>query len=335
MKLPKLIHFTCKDKHDITNPIWRDCLKKYYEMYSPEYEIRVHDNLDIYAIVETHFPQYLEKIKKITVGAVLADVFRYLILYLDGGIYSDLDCEPLKHVGALLDSDYRYFHGDEDRDNAFFVYADPAKIVNRRWDFSSNPCDNSAFYEANRSPSPRTPCLSVSGHLSAFAEPTAMKCLGHGLGADINGDAVSTVLCYELHEDWINNAYLLNDDRWCYNKVGVCQWFMMTEPKQDVFLKMFMHCMKNIDRLVELSPDNRGVGGGNQDNYHTNVVSTCGPLAFTRTVVDDMLISESGSGSRSKKILILPSDFFCCGSFNSVPLTKNSVIRHRFTCSWK
>ena len=324
MNLPKLIHFAallpaCKDKHDITNPVWRDCLKKYHDMYSPEYEIRVHDNLDIYAIVETHFPQYLEKIKKITVGAVLADVFRYLILYLEGGIYSDLDCEPLKHVGALLDSDYRYFHGDEDRGNAFFVYADPAKISNKRWDYCSNPCDNSAFSRdiaMNRSPSPRTPCLSVSGHLSAFAEPTAMKCLGHGLGVG----AVSTILCYEFHEDWINNAYFLNDDRSCYKKVGVCQWFMMTEPKQELFLKMFMHCMKNIDRLVELSPDNRG-----GDFQHT-VLSTCGPLAFTKMAVD-----ESGSN-----ILFLPSDFFCCGSFNnSVPLTKNSFVKHLFTNSWR
>jgi hypothetical protein len=332
MKLPKLIHVTCKDKHDITNPVWRDCLQKYYEMYSPEYEIRVHDNLDIYSTIESHFPQYLEKIKKITVGAVLADVFRYLILYLEGGIYSDLDCEPLKHVGALLDSNYQYFHGDENRDNAFFVYADPSKIVNKQWDFCSNPCDNSAFVRdsaANRNPrSPLIHCSSVSGHLKAFAEPTAMKCLGHGLGADVV--RASTILCYEFHEDWINNAYFFNDDRCCYKKVGICQWFMMTEPKQDVFLKMFMHCMKNIDRLVELNPAAANANANaNQDNYHTSILSTCGPLAFTRTVVDDMLIG-------SNKILILPSDFFCCGSFNdSVPLTKNSFVKHHFTSSWR
>jgi hypothetical protein len=35
------------------------------------------------------------------------------------------------------------------------------------------------------------------------------------------------------------------------------------------------------------------------------------------------------------KIKILPSDFFCCGSWNgSVPLTKNSYIKHYFTGSW-
>ena len=329
MKLPKTIHLTCKNKHDIPNPVWRNCLKMYYEMYSPEYEIRVHDNLDIYAIVETHFPQYLEKIKKITVGAVLADVFRYLILYLEGGIYSDLDCEPLKHVGALLDSDYRYFHGDADRGNAFFVYADPSKIANKKWDFCSNVCDNSAFARegrdraANRTSSTPNSC---SGHLSAFAEPTAMKCLGHALGVDVG--RASTILGYEFHEDWINNAYFLNDDRWCYKKAGICQWFIMTEPKQAIFLKMFMHCMDNVDRLVDLNPN------VNKDSYHTSVISTCGPLAFTRTVVDDMLISGP-SGPNSNKILILPSDFFCCGSFNdSVPLTKNSFVKHHFTSSW-
>lgn len=328
MKLPKLIHVTCKDKGDITNPVWIDCLKRYREMYSPEYEIRVHDNSDVYATVETHFPQYLEKIKKITVGAVLADVFRYLILYLEGGIYSDLDCEPLRHVGALLDSEYRYFHGDSDRDNAFFVYADPSKMVNKKWDFCSNVCDNSAFARdraANRMPrSPHSPCL-LSGHLREFSEPTAMKCLGHELGADI--DRASVILCYEFHEAWINNAHFLNDARCCYKKVGVCQWFMMAEPKQDLFLKMFMHCMENIDRLAELTPTS--------DDFHYTVLSTCGPLAFTKMAVDAAAAAAAATNTNTN-IVFLPSDFFCCGSFNNaVPQTKNSFIKHHFTGSWR
>ena len=322
MQIPKLIHVTCKNKHDIANPVWRDCLKKYYEMYSPEYEIRVHDNSDVYAIVEAHFPEYLEKIKKITVGAVLADVFRYLILYLEGGIYSDLDCEPLKHVGALLDREYRYFHGDADRGNAFFVYADPANIRNKQWDFCSNPCDNSVF--ARDGAASRSPAIHQcpSGHLTAFTEPTDMKCQGHGLYAHADHSGASTILCYEFHQDWINNAHFLNDNRWCYKKVGICQWFMMTEPKQALFLQMFMRCMENIDRLIDLAPN------GNRTNYHTTVISTCGPLAFTKMVLDSECESRS-------KILFLPSDFFCCGSFNnSVPLTKNSFVKHHFTYSW-
>jgi hypothetical protein len=325
MKLPKLIHFTCKDKHDIANPVWRDCLKKYYEMYSPEYEIRVHDNSDVYATVETHFPEYLEKIKKITVGAVLADVFRYLILYLEGGIYSDLDCEPLKHVGALLDREYRYFHGDAYRGNAFFIYADPAKIANKQWDFCSNPCDNSVFAQgaANR-PSGTSQSPYPSGHLESFTDPTAMKCLGHDLPASASA---STILCYEFHEDWINNAHFLNDERCCYKKAGICQWFMMTEPKQELFLKMFMHCMKNLDRLAELTPPKPDA----RDDFHHTVLSTCGPLAFTRMVMD-----LGSSESARDTLLILPSDFFCCGSFNnSVPLTKNSFVKHLFTSSWR
>lgn len=326
MKLPKTIHFTCKNKHDIANPVWRDCLKKYYEMYSPEYEIKVHDNSDVYATVETHFPEYLEKIKKITVGAVLADVFRYMILYLEGGIYSDLDCEPLKHAGALLDGEYRYFHGDADRGNAFFVYADPANVRNKQWDFCSNPCDNSVFARVDAADRSST---SSSGHLRSFAEPTDMKCLGHGVYADANSDRVSTILCYEFHEDWINNAHFLNDDRCCYKKVGICQWFMMTEPKQALFLQMFMHCMNNIDRLTELTAPTTPTAG-NRDDFHHTVLSTCGPLAFTKMAMD------AATTTTTNKILILPSDFFCCGSFNkSVPLTKNSFVKHHFTSSWR
>ena len=66
-------------------------------MYT-DYEIIIYDNNDIYNIVEKNFPEYLGKIKQITIGAVLADIFRYLILYLEGGIYLDLDCDPIKHI---------------------------------------------------------------------------------------------------------------------------------------------------------------------------------------------------------------------------------------------
>jgi len=259
MKLPGLIHLTCKDKHDITNPVWRDCLSKYYEMYSTKYEIRVHDNLDIYSTVEAHFPEYLEKIKQITVGAVLADIFRYLILYLDGGIYSDLDCEPLKHVDPLLADKFTYFIGN-----------------------GNEECGNIRHLDVGRA---------------------------------------STILGYEFNEDWIKNPYFLNDVTCCYKNVSICQWFMMSEPKQPIFLKMFMHCMNNIDRLISLTP--------NSCNYHHGVLSTCGPLAFTKMVLDNVDVNAGN-------LLILPSDFFCCGSFNnSVPLTKNSFVKHHFTSSWR
>jgi len=42
--MPKLIHFTVKDKHNIDNPIWRECFSHYIKMY-PDYKLILYDVL--------------------------------------------------------------------------------------------------------------------------------------------------------------------------------------------------------------------------------------------------------------------------------------------------
>jgi mannosyltransferase OCH1-like enzyme len=291
MEIPKKIHFTCKDKHAIHNPVWKACLNKYYKMYS-NYEIIIHDNADIYKLIETHFPQYLEKIKQIKIGAVLADIFRYLILYLEGGVYSDLDCEPIIHIDTLLSKEFTYFHGDKERDNYYYIYKD-TQIINNKWDFKHNVCNNCEI-------------------INNTCNPVIMKCLGHKIATH----NMSTILGYEFHSDWHDNK-LTSDEKWCYKNVGICQWFIISKPKQDIFLKIFLYCMENIDTLIHLDIGSK--------KYHYDVINTCGPLRFTKIVLDNI----------ENKICILPSDFFCAGPLKTaVPETKNSFVVHKFTASW-
>ena len=47
MIIPKKIHLTCKDKNNIDNRIWKECLQKYRLLYH-DYEIIIYDNEDIY-----------------------------------------------------------------------------------------------------------------------------------------------------------------------------------------------------------------------------------------------------------------------------------------------
>jgi hypothetical protein len=290
MKIPKKIHLTCKDKNNIDNIIWKECLENYKLIY-PDYEIIIYDNEDIYKIIENNFPEYLEKIKQIKIGAILADIFRYLILYLEGGIYSDFDCEPIKRVDELLNPNFKYYHGDKMRDNNYWIYKNKSQFINKKWDFTHNICNNYQIINKNNN-------------------PIHMKCLGHMIGD------VSTILCYEFSSDFICGD-IINNNKWCYKKVGICQFFMITEPKQDIFLKMFNLCMDNIDIILKISKKN--------SDYHYSVIITTGPLVFTKIVMDNL----------SDKIKILPSDFFCCGSWNgSVPLTTNSYIKHHYTGSW-
>jgi len=107
---PKVIYLTCKDKNNITNQIHNKCCERFKELYK-DYEIMICDDKDIYEMMGEDYPEHIEKIKQIKIGAVLADIFRYYILYKKGGIYADMDCYAVKHINSLFERvDYR---GDE------------------------------------------------------------------------------------------------------------------------------------------------------------------------------------------------------------------------------
>lgn len=128
---PKVVHLTCKDKQNINNRTWINCIQEYKLIYK-DYEIKIYDDKDIYVIVEKHFKEHSDDIKKVKIGAVLADIFRYLILYLEGGIYSDMDCLPLKPIDSLLDYNTIFLHDDENREykDKYFIHECDKCILN-------------------------------------------------------------------------------------------------------------------------------------------------------------------------------------------------------------
>lgn len=204
----KKVHLTCKDKTNINNEQWEKCIDAYKKIYS-DYEIIIYDNNDIYCIVEKHFPHFLEDIKKIQIGAVLADIFRYLILYLEGGIYSDMDCEPIQKIDKLLNVNSVHFHGDEDRDNNFYVYPRNKVIANYQWDFTKNICNNCKY-------------LTTKNSVGTF------KCLGHNY---VN-ENTDVIVCYEFADlqicQWFiiskpNQKVFLNCFKQCMDNIPTLQ----------------------------------------------------------------------------------------------------------------
>ena len=278
----KIIHLTCKDKNNIDNKIWNESLKGYKDIYK-DYEIKIYDNEDIYKIVEKHYPKYLRNIKKIKIGAVLADIFRYLILYLEGGIYSDFDCMPInnKHIKNLFNE--TYYHGNPNsNDGLIYIYDNlpKNKVLKQEsfCDYHINPCDNSTFIKQNN-------------------DHKVFKCNGHKINKNIK-----TVVCYEFIK---------------YNQI--CQWFIISEAKQKVFLQCFIQCMKNINILKNLDKKNI--------NYNDIVMKNSGPELFSKYI--------HIYKKKNNNILILPETFFCTGSGNYVPTTKYSYVKHYFTSSWR
>lgn len=129
---PKILHLTCKDKNNINNKIWINCYNKFKKIYTG-YDIILYDDNDIYKIVKENFPNHEKIIRKVTNGGTLSDTFRYLILYLKGGIYADMDCEPLKHIDLLFNN-FVYYHGNKGK---FYLQKQSIDYHNI---FKQNPC---------------------------------------------------------------------------------------------------------------------------------------------------------------------------------------------------
>ena len=286
---PKKLHLTCKNKYTLdNNNIWKNCFEKYKTIYY-DYKIVVYDDNDIYNIVNHHFPNHFKIIKNINNGAILADIFRYLILYLEGGVYSDMDCEPIKPLDTLIND--IHYHGDKNRNNLFFIYNLKDSLLNPDWDFYKNPCDSC--------------CLISKTDIYTY------KCLGHKY---VNKET-NTIVCKEFfeHPEIFKNEH---------NNYRLCQWFIITKPKQQIFLDSYIESINNIkNRLLYINQ----LKYTNPDQYFLEVVSATGPIMFTKIINKTL---------KNDNICILPSDFFCSGSGCVVPITRNSYIKHHFTSVW-
>jgi mannosyltransferase OCH1-like enzyme len=298
--MPKIIHFTVKNKKNIDNPTWKECFSNFIKMY-PDYKIILYDNNDIYNIIKLFDNKNLEFIHNIKKGAVLADIFRYLILYLRGGYYSDMDCFPVKRIDELSDQQY---HGD--KYNFFYVHQSN----------SSSPCNESNFYT-----NPCNNCQILGVFNNGINSKTAFRCKGHKY---IN-DKTNIIVCYEFQETWHPKIVQKNNNKesWTDNNIGICQWFIGSKPKEKLFLECYKKSLQN----------SKNINYDDKNNYHFKVINSTGPLFFTK-IINNYIDKLPGF---KDTITILPSDYFCCGSgFNgdTVPSTKNKFVHHKFTGTW-
>ena len=111
-KIPRLLHFTSKSRcmtQAFSNNLrlWKDTLGSKYSIY-------IHDdtavNKFIYHRSWMEFPELQELMSCITAGAAKADVWRYLMIWEYGGIYSDMDSAPAKFtVDTITAEDDAWF----------------------------------------------------------------------------------------------------------------------------------------------------------------------------------------------------------------------------------
>lgn len=296
--IPKIIHFTLKDKNNIDNPVWKECLEQYRKIY-PDYKIMIHDDKDIYNIIAFFNKKKINLFKEIKLGAVKADIFRYLIIYICGGYYSDMDCFPHKRIDNLNTLQY---HGNNQND--IFIYNKNTPLTDKAFMFYENPCNNCKLID--------------NKNKNHNKQPIKYKCLGHNYITN----NTNIIVGYEFDKTWCETLVNSKErNSWIHNGVGICQWFFGAKPQEPLFLKCYKESLKNLTKY----------NFTDKQNLHYNVINSTGPLFFTK-IINEYLNKDQ---TFKDKITILPCDYFCCGSWhNSVPSTKNKFIQHKFTGSW-
>lgn len=101
MSIPRLIHQTWKSI-DVPEPL-RSYQRRFREL-NPSFEYRLWTDADNEAFVRRDFPRYYPLYRSFSREIYRADLARCLYLLRFGGVYADLDIEPLKPLDAFLAS---------------------------------------------------------------------------------------------------------------------------------------------------------------------------------------------------------------------------------------
>jgi hypothetical protein len=111
--IPKKIYQTYKSKSSVPQKVFDNINK-----YAPEYEYEFFSDEDCVAFIKKHFePIVLTSYNSLQNTAHKADLFRYCLLYIHGGIYLDIKTVLLKPLKDIFKDTHVYsaisFHRDK------------------------------------------------------------------------------------------------------------------------------------------------------------------------------------------------------------------------------
>ena len=105
--IPKVIHQTYYNK-TLTPEILENI--NYLKSMNPDWEYRIYDDIDIINYINIYYPELVAIYNKINpaYGAARADIFRYLLIYNEGGVYLDIKSSLNKPLKEIITPDDRY-----------------------------------------------------------------------------------------------------------------------------------------------------------------------------------------------------------------------------------
>lgn len=101
MTIPKILHFTWKSQ--TLPPRLQDLFDKWKALH-PAWEVRLHTHEDMRDFVATRAPEFLAPFDGYPRQIQRIDAFRYHLLFHVGGVYADLDIEPIQPIDAMVAS---------------------------------------------------------------------------------------------------------------------------------------------------------------------------------------------------------------------------------------
>ncbi len=129
MTTPKHIWQTWKSKDPKNIPVKLYEYTKKWKTLHPDYEYTLLDDDDLRQIVSEVAPEHLEKYDSFTRMIERVDFARYALLYRSGGIYADIDTNPLKSIDVWV-SKNKIVLGCEPKEHAKEIYNRDRVICN-------------------------------------------------------------------------------------------------------------------------------------------------------------------------------------------------------------
>jgi hypothetical protein len=103
-KIPKQLYLTHHSKNKIPKKVY-DNLDKYARINGNKINYKIYDNDEIIDFLSKYYNDVVvDKFKKLS-GAHKADLFRYCLLYIKGGVYIDIKTVLIKPLGDIIDFD--------------------------------------------------------------------------------------------------------------------------------------------------------------------------------------------------------------------------------------
>lgn len=135
--IPKTIHFMWLAKDGSVSGVpdkYRRNIET-FRIHNPDYEIKIWDVEEVNDIIKKNLPEFYETFLEITPWISKCDFARFCVIYIYGGIYSDLDFYCSKNIDSLLhDKDHIFSfepkeHGKHHLYNGFFAAIPKSKFV--------------------------------------------------------------------------------------------------------------------------------------------------------------------------------------------------------------